>query len=148
MPALCSPTSQGGGGFDYRLAMAIPDKWIQVRFHVIFIPPHVSYMNLFICSIYFLIIIIRCRYKWNISSSVSVSVLCFLQDGSQNFKKCSEVFTFLWLRQENVIWIRCWAEFCPINAYLWNCCAMYWKHIKCPQYIYSFLQSTSEGEIT
>lgn len=32
MPALCSPTSQGGGGFDYRLAMAIPDKWIQVRF--------------------------------------------------------------------------------------------------------------------
>lgn len=30
MPALCSPTSQGGGGFDYRLAMAIPDKWIQL----------------------------------------------------------------------------------------------------------------------
>uniref|UniRef100_A0A8C6D2E8 1,4-alpha-glucan-branching enzyme n=1 Tax=Moschus moschiferus TaxID=68415 RepID=A0A8C6D2E8_MOSMO len=29
MPALCSPISQGGGGFDYRLAMAIPDKWIQ-----------------------------------------------------------------------------------------------------------------------
>uniref|UniRef100_A0A8C2N6N9 1,4-alpha-glucan branching enzyme n=1 Tax=Capra hircus TaxID=9925 RepID=A0A8C2N6N9_CAPHI len=34
MPALCSPISQGGGGFDYRLAMAIPDKWIQVRFNV------------------------------------------------------------------------------------------------------------------
>uniref|UniRef100_A0A5F9DKX8 1,4-alpha-glucan-branching enzyme n=1 Tax=Oryctolagus cuniculus TaxID=9986 RepID=A0A5F9DKX8_RABIT len=29
MPALCSPILQGGGGFDYRLAMAIPDKWIQ-----------------------------------------------------------------------------------------------------------------------
>ena len=34
MPALCSPISQGGGGFDYRLAMAIPDKWIQVGFNV------------------------------------------------------------------------------------------------------------------
>uniref|UniRef100_A0A5F8G8Q6 1,4-alpha-glucan branching enzyme n=1 Tax=Monodelphis domestica TaxID=13616 RepID=A0A5F8G8Q6_MONDO len=30
MPALCSPITQGGGGFDYRLAMAIPDKWIQI----------------------------------------------------------------------------------------------------------------------
>ncbi|VCW69701.1 unnamed protein product [Gulo gulo] len=30
MPALCSPISQGGVGFDYRLAMAIPDKWIQL----------------------------------------------------------------------------------------------------------------------
>uniref|UniRef100_F7DLE5 1,4-alpha-glucan-branching enzyme n=1 Tax=Ornithorhynchus anatinus TaxID=9258 RepID=F7DLE5_ORNAN len=30
MPALCAPISQGGGGFDYRLAMAIPDKWIQI----------------------------------------------------------------------------------------------------------------------
>lgn len=33
MPALCCPISQGGGGFDYRLAMAIPDKWIQVILH-------------------------------------------------------------------------------------------------------------------
>lgn len=31
MPALCRPVAEGGGGFDYRLAMAIPDKWIQVR---------------------------------------------------------------------------------------------------------------------
>ncbi|VDQ04417.1 unnamed protein product [Trichobilharzia regenti] len=31
MPTLCRPVSEGGGGFDYRLAMAIPDKWIQVR---------------------------------------------------------------------------------------------------------------------
>ncbi|XP_040194692.1 1,4-alpha-glucan-branching enzyme isoform X2 [Rana temporaria] len=30
MPALCCPTSQGGCGFDYRLAMAVPDKWIQI----------------------------------------------------------------------------------------------------------------------
>ncbi|KAF1431617.1 1,4-alpha-glucan-branching enzyme, partial [Spheniscus demersus] len=30
MPALCRPIAEGGGGFDYRLAMAIPDKWIQI----------------------------------------------------------------------------------------------------------------------
>ncbi|XP_078514469.1 1,4-alpha-glucan-branching enzyme [Lissotriton helveticus] len=30
MPALCCPIKQGGCGFDYRLAMAIPDKWIQI----------------------------------------------------------------------------------------------------------------------
>ncbi|XP_031428877.1 1,4-alpha-glucan-branching enzyme [Clupea harengus] len=30
MPALCRPLSEGGCGFDYRLAMAIPDKWIQI----------------------------------------------------------------------------------------------------------------------
>jgi len=30
MPGLCRPTSEGGGGFDYRLGMAIPDKWIQL----------------------------------------------------------------------------------------------------------------------
>uniref|UniRef100_A0A674HMC0 1,4-alpha-glucan branching enzyme n=1 Tax=Taeniopygia guttata TaxID=59729 RepID=A0A674HMC0_TAEGU len=28
--ALCRPVAEGGGGFDYRLAMAIPDKWIQI----------------------------------------------------------------------------------------------------------------------
>ncbi|KAK1303468.1 hypothetical protein QJS10_CPB11g02131 [Acorus calamus] len=28
MPVLCRPVSEGGVGFDYRLAMAIPDKWI------------------------------------------------------------------------------------------------------------------------
>lgn len=31
MPALCREVQEGGLGFDYRLAMAIPDKWIQVR---------------------------------------------------------------------------------------------------------------------
>ncbi|XP_073719621.1 1,4-alpha-glucan-branching enzyme [Misgurnus anguillicaudatus] len=30
MPALCRPLKEGGLGFDYRLAMAIPDKWIQI----------------------------------------------------------------------------------------------------------------------
>ena len=30
MPALCRPVDEGGGGFDYRLAMAIPDMWIKV----------------------------------------------------------------------------------------------------------------------
>ncbi|KAL8172169.1 hypothetical protein V2J09_023973 [Rumex salicifolius] len=28
MPGLCRPVIEGGVGFDYRLAMAIPDKWI------------------------------------------------------------------------------------------------------------------------
>ena len=31
MPGLCRPIREGGQGFDYRLAMAIPDKWIKVR---------------------------------------------------------------------------------------------------------------------
>ncbi|KAK3561176.1 hypothetical protein QTP86_028364, partial [Hemibagrus guttatus] len=30
MPMLCRPVQEGGCGFDYRLAMAIPDKWIQI----------------------------------------------------------------------------------------------------------------------
>ncbi|TRY84666.1 hypothetical protein DNTS_000364 [Danionella cerebrum] len=30
MPTLCRPVQEGGLGFDYRLAMAIPDKWIQI----------------------------------------------------------------------------------------------------------------------
>ena len=30
MPVLCRPVREGGGGFDYRLGMAIPDKWIQL----------------------------------------------------------------------------------------------------------------------
>jgi len=30
MPALCLPLSLGGVGFDYRLAMAIPDLWIKI----------------------------------------------------------------------------------------------------------------------
>ncbi|XP_017884300.1 1,4-alpha-glucan-branching enzyme [Ceratina calcarata] len=30
MPAICRPVSEGGIGFDYRLAMAIPDKWIKL----------------------------------------------------------------------------------------------------------------------
>jgi len=30
MPALCRPVTEGGQGFDYRLAMAIPDLWVKV----------------------------------------------------------------------------------------------------------------------
>ena len=30
MPGLCRPVSEGGGGFDYRLGMAIPDLWIKM----------------------------------------------------------------------------------------------------------------------
>ena len=30
MPALCRPVEEGGGGFDYRLAMAVPDMWIKL----------------------------------------------------------------------------------------------------------------------
>jgi len=30
MPALCRPVREGGGGFDYRLGMAIPDMWIKL----------------------------------------------------------------------------------------------------------------------
>lgn len=30
MPTLCRPVEEGGCGFDYRLAMAIPDKWIKI----------------------------------------------------------------------------------------------------------------------
>ena len=36
MPALCRPVSEGGQGFDYRLAMAIPDYWIKVSITRIF----------------------------------------------------------------------------------------------------------------
>jgi 1,4-alpha-glucan branching enzyme len=28
MPVLCRPVDEGGVGFDYPLAMAIPDRWI------------------------------------------------------------------------------------------------------------------------
>ena len=30
MPAMCRPVDEGGAGFDYRLAMAIPDIWIKL----------------------------------------------------------------------------------------------------------------------
>ena len=36
MPALCCPVDEGGLGFDYRLAMALPDMWIKVIFIVLF----------------------------------------------------------------------------------------------------------------
>ncbi len=34
MPGLCRPLSEGGMGFDYRLAMGIPEYWIQLLKHV------------------------------------------------------------------------------------------------------------------
>ncbi|CAG2100429.1 unnamed protein product [Medioppia subpectinata] len=33
MPALCRPVEEGGGGFDLRLGMAIPDLWIKMLKH-------------------------------------------------------------------------------------------------------------------
>jgi 1,4-alpha-glucan branching enzyme len=30
MPTLCRPLAEGGAGFDYRMAMAVPDMWIKV----------------------------------------------------------------------------------------------------------------------
>ncbi|KAI6172263.1 1,4-alpha-glucan branching enzyme [Aphelenchoides besseyi] len=33
MPGLCRPVDEGGQGFDYRLAMAIPDLWIKLLKH-------------------------------------------------------------------------------------------------------------------
>jgi 1,4-alpha-glucan branching enzyme len=30
MPGLCRPVWEGGLGFDYRLAMAVPDMWIKL----------------------------------------------------------------------------------------------------------------------
>lgn len=33
MPGLCRPLSEGGVGFDYRLAMGIPDHWIKLMKH-------------------------------------------------------------------------------------------------------------------
>uniref|UniRef100_A0A1I7WRI8 Phosphotransferase enzyme family protein n=1 Tax=Heterorhabditis bacteriophora TaxID=37862 RepID=A0A1I7WRI8_HETBA len=33
MPALCRPIIEGGQGFDYRLAMALPDMWIKILKH-------------------------------------------------------------------------------------------------------------------
>lgn len=33
MPALCRPVEEGGGGFDYRLGMALPDMWIKLLKH-------------------------------------------------------------------------------------------------------------------
>lgn len=47
MPTLCRPIAEGGAGFDYRLAMAIPDVWIKVRFEII---RKIVYFDFFFCS--------------------------------------------------------------------------------------------------
>lgn len=36
MPAFCIPVQDGGMGFDYRLHMAIADKWIELLKYVTF----------------------------------------------------------------------------------------------------------------
>ena len=33
MPGICRPVEEGGQGFDYRLAMALPDMWIKILKH-------------------------------------------------------------------------------------------------------------------
>lgn len=37
MPAFCIPVQDGGLGFDYRLHMAIADKWIEMLKYVIIV---------------------------------------------------------------------------------------------------------------
>lgn len=34
MPGICRPVEEGGLGFDYRLAMALPDLWIKILKHM------------------------------------------------------------------------------------------------------------------
>ena len=43
MPGLCRPVDEGGQGFDYRLAMAIPDMWIKVDISKIFLFSEIVY---------------------------------------------------------------------------------------------------------
>jgi 1,4-alpha-glucan branching enzyme len=45
MPALCRPVSEGGVGFDYRLAMGLPDYWIELLKHVKDEPKHAPYSH-------------------------------------------------------------------------------------------------------
>jgi len=35
MPAFCVPVEDGGVGFDYRLHMAVADKWIELLKYVL-----------------------------------------------------------------------------------------------------------------
>jgi len=44
MPALCRPVFEGGTGFDYRLAMALPDMWIKVMLYFFNISHFKNYM--------------------------------------------------------------------------------------------------------
>ena len=47
MPALCRPIDEGGIGFDYRLGMAIPDKWIKVNLQIVLLKHNTSVDKLF-----------------------------------------------------------------------------------------------------
>lgn len=105
MPALCCPISQGGCGFDYRLAMAIPDKWIKVRFPVnifwVWIACIMLVYLLFLC-IYFLVVIISYRY-YNLDTKFSHK--CVKSCASQIYKSSSWKYSELHYlgKGENVI---------------------------------------------
>ena len=60
MPGMCLPISQGGIGFDFRLAMAIPDKWIKV-----------SHKLLKLCPVW---LIFRLHENWETKSE---NLFCF-----------------------------------------------------------------------
>lgn len=50
MPGLCRSIEQGGLGFDYRLTMAVPDKWIQVSSRLLwFLSLFLSTQMLLLC---------------------------------------------------------------------------------------------------
>lgn len=59
MPTLCRPLAEGGAGFDYRLAMAIPDVWIKVSAYQ---------MRLITIYLYFLVQLLKEKKDedWNV----------------------------------------------------------------------------------
>ena len=55
MPALCRPVPEGGGGFDYRLAMALPDMWIKVSSnHIVMVVLFYVFILVFVCLFFIL----------------------------------------------------------------------------------------------
>ena len=53
MPAFCIPVQDGGVGFDYRLHMAIADKWIELLKYVSIIIPTTHYLSVYISFLFF-----------------------------------------------------------------------------------------------
>jgi 1,4-alpha-glucan branching enzyme len=64
IPALCRPVEEGGLGFDYRMAMAVPDKWIQLLKE-------------------------NKDEDWNMGNIVSVNYFTFLQKKEYLFCRCT-----------------------------------------------------------
>lgn len=58
MPAFCIPVQDGGVGFDYRLHMAVADKWIE---------------NLKYVAIFFFELLIACAHN---NAHVDAKVIC------------------------------------------------------------------------